>query len=79
MAFTESSHFDAKNRAKKVMAFGTFDLFHPGHVFYLSEAERYGDDLIVVIARDNRVEKLKGRRPKDDEQTRQKNVNYAFK
>jgi glycerol-3-phosphate cytidylyltransferase-like family protein len=40
MSFTESSHLDAKNRAKKVMAFGTFDIFHPGHVYYLTEAER---------------------------------------
>jgi FAD synthetase len=44
---------------KKVMTFGTFDLFHPGHVYYLSEAESLGDELIVIIARDERVTKLK--------------------
>jgi cytidyltransferase-like protein len=59
MSFTESSHLDAKNRAKKVMAFGTFDIFHPGHVYYLTEAERLGDSFIIVIARDERVAKLK--------------------
>lgn len=70
MSFTESSHLDAKNRdsvipagrgiqQKKVMAFGTFDIFHPGHVYYLTEAERLGDTFTIVIARDERVAKLK--------------------
>jgi bifunctional ADP-heptose synthase (sugar kinase/adenylyltransferase) len=27
-----------KNRI--VMTFGTFDLFHPGHIYYLSEAKK---------------------------------------
>ena len=90
MSFTESSHLDAKNRAsvipanagiqqKKVMAFGTFDIFHPGHVYYLTEAERLGDAFIIVIARDERVAKQKGRKPKDDEDTRQRNVAHAFR
>ncbi len=37
---------------KTVMCFGTFDLLHLGHIFYLKEAKRYGDFLIVVVARD---------------------------
>lgn len=59
MSLTDSSHSLAKNRRKKVMAFGTFDLFHPGHQYYLSEASKSGDELIVVIARDLRVEHIK--------------------
>ncbi len=61
------------------MTFGTFDLFHPGHVFYLSEAESYGDELFVIIARDERVKQLKGRSPHDSEETRRMNVSYGFK
>lgn len=61
------------------MAFGTFDIFHPGHVYYLSEAERLGDTLTIVIARDERVAKVKWRRPRDDENTRQRNVAYGFR
>ncbi len=61
------------------MCFGTFDIFHPGHVFYLSEAERLGDQLMVIIARDDRVMKIKWRSPKDDELTRQRNVAHAFR
>ncbi len=43
---------------KRVMATGTFDIIHSGHVFYLEEAKKLGGDdarLIVVIARDATV------------------------
>jgi FAD synthetase len=42
-----------------VMASGTFDLLHMGHIFYLKEAKKLGDKLIVVVARDETVKKLK--------------------
>jgi FAD synthetase len=44
---------------KHVMCFGTFDVFHPGHIYYITEAEKLADTLTIVIARDTRVEKLK--------------------
>lgn len=37
---------------KTVMAFGTFDLLHPGHIHYLRQAKAFGDRLVVVVARD---------------------------
>lgn len=37
---------------KKVMCFGTFDLLHLGHLNYFKQAKRYGDYLIIVVARD---------------------------
>lgn len=36
------------------MAQGTFDLLHPGHLHYLQESAKLGDELYVVIARDAR-------------------------
>jgi FAD synthetase len=42
-----------------VMASGTFDLLHMGHIFYLKEAKKLGDKLIVIVARDETVKKLK--------------------
>lgn len=39
----------------KVMAQGTFDILHPGHLHYLRESAELGDSLTVVIARDSRV------------------------
>ncbi len=60
------------------MAFGTFDLFHPGHIHYLTEAARHGDGLIVVIARDARVAHGKWRHPIHDELSRKKSVEKVF-
>lgn len=41
----------------KVMAQGVFDLLHPGHLHYLRESKNLGEKLVVVIARDSRIEK----------------------
>ncbi|WP_435335706.1 adenylyltransferase/cytidyltransferase family protein [Haloarchaeobius sp. TZWWS8] len=38
-----------------VIAQGTFDLLHPGHLHYLSEAAALGDELHVIIARRENV------------------------
>lgn len=43
----------------KVMASGVFDIIHLGHIYFLKEAKKLGDELIVVIARDSTVKKLK--------------------
>ncbi|HKV90736.1 MAG TPA: adenylyltransferase/cytidyltransferase family protein [Thermoplasmata archaeon] len=43
----------------RVMATGVFDLLHPGHVFFLSEARKLGDELVVVVARDRTARRLK--------------------
>ncbi|OFV67411.1 MAG: FAD synthase [Candidatus Syntrophoarchaeum caldarius] len=39
----------------KVLATGTFDILHPGHLLYLSEAKKLGDELYVIVARDVNV------------------------
>jgi len=41
------------------MATGTFDLLHMGHIYYLKESKKLGDRLVVVVARDSTVRKLK--------------------
>lgn len=41
------------------MASGVFDLIHLGHVHYLEEAKRLGDELVVVVARDSTVRRQK--------------------
>lgn len=55
---------------KKVMCAGTFDVIHPGHLFYLSEAKKYGDKLIVVVARDETSQSFKGKKPAHNEKER---------
>jgi glycerol-3-phosphate cytidylyltransferase len=48
------------NREKKVMIFGTFDVFHKGHENFIKQARQYGDYLIAVVARDKTVAEIKG-------------------
>lgn len=43
-----------------VLTNGCFDLLHPGHVRYLSEARRLGDVLIVALNSDRAIRELKG-------------------
>jgi FAD synthetase len=55
---------------KKVMAFGTFDIFHPGHRSYLAQAKMMGDYLIVVVARDATVSRIKKNKAVNGERKR---------
>lgn len=59
---------------KKVLVFGTFDLFHEGHKYFLSEAKKHGSHLTVLIARDSTVKYMKGIIPHDNELKRLKNI-----
>lgn len=43
----------------RVMTTGVFDLIHLGHIHMLEAAKKHGDELIVVIARDETVLKQK--------------------
>ncbi len=43
----------------RVMATGVFDLLHPGHLHFLTEARQLGDELVVVVARDQTARRLK--------------------
>src|SRR3989338_761622 len=55
---------------KTIMCAGTFDIIHPGHLYYLSEAKKYGDKLIVVVARDETSRSFKGKKPVHNEKER---------
>jgi len=41
--------------SRRVVATGTFDILHPGHLYYLSESKKLGDELWVIVARDANV------------------------
>ncbi len=58
-----------------VFAGGVFDIIHPGHIYTLRLAKALGDILIVTIARDSTVIKVKGRRPIHNENLRCELVN----
>lgn len=58
----------------RVLATGTFDLLHKGHQDFLRQAKSLGTELVVVIARDDTVKKVKGRESIHDEATRRLEV-----
>lgn len=57
----------------KVMVFGTFDILHPGHLSVFKQAKKYGDYLIVVVARDSTVKNI-GKKILYNERQRLKNI-----
>ncbi len=60
--------------SRKVLIFGVFDNIHEGHLSFIREAKEQGDHLVVVVARDSMVEKMKGKLPKYNEVDRIKNI-----
>ena len=64
---------------KKVLVFGTFDILHPGHKYFLKKAKEQagheqGGYLVVVVARDLTVKQVKKLMPNDNELERLKAV-----
>jgi len=57
----------------KVMVFGTFDLLHEGHKYFLKKAKEHGA-VVAVVARDSNVKKIKGFFPEQNEHERLKSV-----
>jgi FAD synthetase len=48
-------------RKKKVLSGGAFNLLHPGHIHFLEESKKLGDELVVVVASDKTVLRNKER------------------
>lgn len=43
------------NTKKRIVATGTFDILHPGHIHFLSESKKLGDELWVIVSRKRNV------------------------
>ncbi|MCD6515213.1 MAG: FAD synthase, partial [Candidatus Odinarchaeota archaeon] len=68
-------------REKRVLVAGTFDIIHPGHIHLIKEATKLGK-VIVIVARDSTVRRIKGREPIIPERQRLevvKNIKGVFK
>ena len=44
----------------RVVATGVFDIIHSGHAHFFNAAKEHGDELVVIIANDDTVRKMKG-------------------
>ncbi|MBT4166252.1 FAD synthase [archaeon] len=58
----------------KVLVFGSFDIVHKGHVYFLKTAKALGDELVVVVGRDKTIKEVKGVLPLHKEKERVKDV-----
>ena len=64
-----------RDSLKIVLAGGVFDIIHPGHIYTLNTAKKFGDVLVVVVATDNTAVKMKKRVPLHTQEQRQELVN----
>lgn len=62
----------SKIKKTKIMVFGTFDGLHQGHLNFFSQARNLSENpyLIVSIARDVNIQKIKGALPEKKEKER---------
>ncbi len=70
-----------RSEPRKVLVGGTFDLIHPGHIEFLKEASKKGL-VYAVVARDDNVLRIKGRKPILSEVDRLKvvsSIRYVYK
>ena len=63
---------------KKVFIAGTFDILHPGHINFIKQAQVLGNFLVVVLARDKNIIKIKGQAPHFSEEERFRNLSQAL-
>lgn len=61
---------DGRRSIKVVMTGGVFDIIHRGHIYTLKKAKSLGDVLVVSVARDKIVRKLRGELPMNSESDR---------
>ena len=54
---------EIKEKNNYILTFGTFDLVHEWHKYFLSEAKKYWNILVTILATDKNIEKFKGKRP----------------
>ncbi len=56
-----------------IAIFGSFDGLHPGHEHLLAEAKAYGE-VLVILAQDDVIRRLKHREPHEGFEVRQKTL-----
>jgi FAD synthetase len=63
---------------RTVFIFGVFDGVHDGHRFFITEAQKLGEPVIISVARDEVSFDLKGRKPKYSLQERMHTLEELF-
>ena len=60
-----------------ILTGGTFDILHVGHLFTFNQSKLLGDVLVVILATDKNVEKLKKHPPTNSQKDRAEIVEYV--
>jgi len=63
-----------KNIKNNVLTFGSFDVVHKWHSYYLNQAKKYWDKLITIIATDKNIENFKNFKPHNNQQKRLEDI-----
>lgn len=53
----------ARSHDISVLTFGSFDVVHAGHQYYLWESRKYGNSLSTIVASDENIQKIKWKAP----------------
>ncbi len=61
----------------KVLVTGTYDIVHPGHLYFFNQAKKYGDELIILVGRSDTVQSIKGKEPMHTAEQRKKQLEMA--
>lgn len=63
---------NSKSEPTRIMVFGTFDVIHKGHLHFFRQARKLARHpyLIVSVARDSNVRRIKGRKPSRNQKQR---------
>ncbi len=54
----------------KILATGSFDYLHEGHLNFLKQAKAEGDFLVVIVATDKSIKEIKGCVPENSQEQR---------
>ena len=58
----------------KVFTSGCFDPLHRGHIYYLKQARKLGDKLVVIVSSDEKIRSTKKHEPRKSEKERLRKV-----
>ncbi|MCF7831209.1 adenylyltransferase/cytidyltransferase family protein [Candidatus Gracilibacteria bacterium] len=62
------------DKFNKLFVAGAFDSFHVGHQFFLWQASAMCKELVIVVARDSSIKRIKNHTPKNTEEDRLKRI-----
>ena len=67
-----------EQKRNNTMLFGSFDGLHPGHEFLIEKAKTFGERLVIVVAHDITIRKIKKQIPVFNLEQRIQNIQNIY-